>query len=83
MQKTKLPLLFVATFIVAVAPVAAMPEGSMMKHEMSAKNMKKLAACKAMDHAMAMKNKNCMKLMKAAAMHDEMAPAAPMADHKM
>jgi hypothetical protein len=67
-------------------PALAMPGGDhMMGHKMSAKDMKKLTSCKAMDHAMAMKDKRCAKLMKAEAMpmHGEMAPAGAMEDHKM
>lgn len=40
----------------------AMPDGAMPK--MSAKHMKMMQSCKAMDHEMMMKNKGCMKMMK-------------------
>ncbi len=80
-------LLIAACAVLPAFPVLAMPGGDHMKmeHKMSASQMKKLTACKAMDHAMAMKNKRCMKLMKTEEMNMQhgMAPDGAMGDHKM
>jgi hypothetical protein len=79
--------LFAAALLTLPALSAlAMPGGDhMMGHKMSAKSMKKLTACKAMDHTMAMKDKRCAKLMNAEAMpmHDGMEPADAGEEHKM
>jgi hypothetical protein len=45
----------------------AMPDSGM--HRMSAKHMRMMKSCQAMDHDMMMKNKRCMKMMK---MHPDM-----------
>jgi hypothetical protein len=62
-------------FLLFSGPIFAMPGGDHMMPKMSAKNMQRLAVCKAMDPAMAMKKKRCAKLMK----QEEMS----MQDHKM
>ena len=62
-----------AAMLIAITPAtAATHRGDhKMTHKMSAKDMKKMESCKAMDHAMAMKDKRCAKMMME---HDAMAP---------
>jgi hypothetical protein len=82
MKLLTLKLIVAAGLILPAVPAMAMDH---MMHKMSAGDMKKLKACKAMDHEMAMKNKRCVKLMKAEEMsmhHDDMGKDA-MPEHKM
>lgn len=74
-------LLASAVLATALPASAASHKGDhMMAHKMSAKDMKKMESCKAMDHAMAMKDKRCAKLMM---QHDAMAPHDAMSHDAM
>ena len=67
MIQLKSAALGLALLAFAGGSAVAMPDGDM--HKMSAKHMKKMRSCKAMDHDMMMKNRGCMKMMK---MHPDM-----------
>jgi hypothetical protein len=67
MIQLKSAALGLALLAFAGGSAVAMPDGAM--HKMSAKHMKKMKSCQAMDHDMMMKNKGCMKMMK---MHPDM-----------
>lgn len=74
-------LFAVATFAIAIPATATSHKGDhKMEHKMSAKDMKKMKSCKAMDHAMAMKDKRCAKMMME---HDAMAPKDAMGHDAM
>ena len=81
MKILSLAALMSATMLIAIAPATAtMKKGAhKMEHKMSAKEMKKMESCKAMDHAMAMKDKHCAKMME----HDAMAPKDAMGHDAM
>ncbi len=85
MKNSQIKILATIALLMPAIPALAMPGGEhmMKEHKMSKQDMKKLTACKAMDHAMAMKNKRCAKLMKDESMSMPSMGAQPKEGHAM